>query len=67
MLPPKSAELTLNDHEEEIKAKLKSYVTMMDSMTDEGKQKMLYILVLFLKQCTREITIESNSFIFRNC
>ncbi|TXG50350.1 hypothetical protein EZV62_022874 [Acer yangbiense] len=63
MLPPKSAELTLNDHEKEIQAKFKSYVTVMDSMTDEGKQKMLYIWFYFLNSA-REITIESNSFFF---
>ena len=40
MLPGFSAELMPKGREKESQAKLKRYMTMMDSMTDEGKQKL---------------------------
>lgn len=37
MLPGFSAELMPKGHEKESQAKIKRYMTMMDSMTNEGK------------------------------
>ena len=37
MLPGFSAELMPKGHEKESQAKIKRYMTMMDSMTDAGK------------------------------
>ena len=49
MLPGFSDELMPKGREKESQAKLKRYMTMMDSMTDEGKLKLsIYPFLLFL-------------------
>ena len=47
MLPGFSAELMPKGREKESQAKIKRYMTMMDSMTDEGNQ--LYELIFELQ------------------
>ena len=44
MLPGFSAELMPKGREKESQAKIKRYMTMMDSMTDEGKHLRIYSL-----------------------
>ena len=63
MLPASCIELMPKDLEKVTEATIKGYVTIMDFMTDEGKQKMLFIWFYFLHGA-RAITIESNSFFF---
>lgn len=43
MLPGFSAELMPKGREKESQAKIKRYMTMMDSMTNEGKSSVLYL------------------------
>lgn len=49
MLPGFSAELMPKGREKESSAKIKRYMTMMDSMTDEGKPRALYVILLFIQ------------------
>lgn len=49
MLPGFSAELMPKGREKESSAKIKRYMTMMDSMTDEGKPRALYVILLFIR------------------
>ena len=44
MLPGFSAELMPKGREKESQAKIKRYMTMMDSMTDEGKHLLVFSL-----------------------
>lgn len=42
MLPGISAELMPKGHGDESRAKMKRYMTMMDSMTDKGENNLLF-------------------------
>lgn len=55
MLPGFSAELMPKGHEKESSAKIKRYMTMMDSMTNEGRSSQFcrgnVLLHLFCTSC----------------
>ena len=48
MLPGFSAELMPKGREKESSAKIKRYMTMMDSMTNEGESRPFFVVLLFM-------------------
>jgi len=48
MLPGFSAELMPKGREKESQAKIKRYMTMMDSMTNEGKHYVFIVVINFM-------------------
>jgi signal recognition particle GTPase len=48
MLPGFSAELMPKGREKESSTKIKRYMTMMDSMTNEGKSRAFYVVLRYV-------------------
>ena len=64
MLPGFSAELMPKGREKESSTKIKRYMTMMDSMTNEGKSRAFYVVLLCIWQHGYVIDFMLIEFIF---